>query len=105
MQRLTNVTGTREILDDSSSATGHFVLDEENALESYVDDLSDTPHDDELLDVSSPTMHRLRRFTAVSEAISTRRAVQIPIATTDFVRRLRRTTAVSCIVPYQTPAR
>jgi len=105
MQRLTNVTGRREILDDSSPAMGGFVLDEKKRLERLVDDHSDTRHDDELLDVWSPATRQLLRFAAASEGISTRRGIQIPIATTDFVTRTRRTTAVSCIVPYQTPAR
>ncbi|MBI5618657.1 MAG: hypothetical protein HY943_20465 [Gammaproteobacteria bacterium] len=105
MPRLTNVTRRREIPDGSSPAMGGFVLDEKKRLERLADDHSDARHDDELLDASSPAMRQLMRFTAESEAITTRRAIQIPIATTDFVRRLRRPTAVSCIVPYQTPAR
>ena len=94
-----------EILVDSSPATGRFVLDEKNTLERYVDDRSECPHHDESLDVSSPTTRQRIRSTAASEAINTPRAIQIPIATTDFVTLIRRTTAVSCIEAYQTPAR
>jgi hypothetical protein len=105
MQRLTNVTTARDILGDSSPGTGPFALNGKNAMERPVDNHSKTRHDDELLDASSPATRQLIRFTAASEAISTPPVLEIPIATTDFVTLIRRTTAVSCIEAYQTPAR
>lgn len=105
MPRLTIVTTPRDILVDSTPAKGGFVLDDKNTLERHLGARCETRHDDELLDVFSPTTRRLLGFTAANEAISTRRGIQIPIAAMDFVTLIRHPTAVSCIVPYQTPAR
>jgi len=99
-----NVTTACETLADTLPATGCYVPKENNTPKMTVGDRSDNRHDDELLDVSSPTTRPLARFAAAREVISTLRASRIPIATTDFVTRTRRTTAVSCIEACQTPA-
>ena len=86
-----NVTTACETLADTLPATGCYVPKENNTPKMTVGDRSDNRHDDELLDVWSPATRQLLRFAAASEGISTRRGIQIPIATTDFVTRTRRT--------------
>jgi hypothetical protein len=104
MRRLTNITIAREILADSTSPTGRFAPGDNDALEMDAGDQSNILRYADLLEIAASPKRQLRCFAAARETISARRVIQIPITATDFVTRLRRNTAVSCIEACQTPA-